>query len=126
VIRKLLRAERHLEQRWRPDAFAKLDWLVSNAASRGIYVIIDMHGVVGGQSNDVVTGRGNQNRYWSDGNAQGNTNWMWWQIANHFKGNPTVAGYDLMNEPMGAPSSQAVWDARIASRCPAVGTCCGS
>jgi endoglucanase len=96
---------------WRPDAFDKLDWLVSNAASRGIYVIIDMHGVVGGQSNDVVTGRGNQNRYWSDGSAQGNTNWMWWQIANHFKGNPAVAGYDLMNEPMGAPSTQAVWDA---------------
>jgi aryl-phospho-beta-D-glucosidase BglC (GH1 family) len=96
---------------WRSDAFAKLDWLVSNAASRGIYVIIDMHGVVGGQSTDVVTGRGGQNLYWSDGNNQGNTAWMWWQIASHFKGNTTVAGYDLMNEPMGTPSSSALWTA---------------
>jgi endoglucanase len=96
---------------WRADAFAKLDWLVSNAASRGLYVIIDMHGVVGGQSPDPVTGRGNQNLYWNDGNNQGNTNWMWWQIASHFKGNTAVAGYDLMNEPTGAPSTTALWNA---------------
>jgi endoglucanase len=38
---------------------------------------------------------------------------MWWQIANHFKGNTAVAGYDLMNEPMGTPSTQAVWDAYV-------------
>lgn len=96
---------------WRSDAFDKLDWLVSNAASRGIYVIIDMHGVVGGQSTDVVTGRGGQNQYWTSASNQGNTNWMWWQIANHFKGNTTIAGYDIMNEPMGAPSTSAVWNA---------------
>jgi len=30
---------------WRADAFDMLDWLVSAAAARGIYVIIDMHGV---------------------------------------------------------------------------------
>ena len=35
---------------WRSDAFTVLDWLVTNCASRGIYVVIDMHGVVGGQS----------------------------------------------------------------------------
>jgi hypothetical protein len=33
---------------------------------------------------------------------------MWWQIANHFKGNATVAGYDLINEPVGTPSSDTV------------------
>ena len=42
---------------WRADAFQVLDWLVSNAGARGIYVIIDMHGVVGGQSADQTTGR---------------------------------------------------------------------
>jgi aryl-phospho-beta-D-glucosidase BglC (GH1 family) len=96
---------------WRSDAFTYLDWLVSNCASRGIYVIIDMHGAVGGQSNDVVTGYGSQDQYWNNGTYQGDTAWMWWQIANHFKGNATVAGYDLLNEPTGAPSPQAVWTA---------------
>ena len=96
---------------WRADAFQILDWLVSNAGARGIYVIIDMHGVVGGQSADQTTGRQGQNQYWSNGNNQGNTAWMWWQIANHYKGNATVAGYDLINEPYGAPNTTAVWSA---------------
>jgi endoglucanase len=96
---------------FRSDAFAELDWLVSNAAARGLYVIIDMHGVVGGQSTSDDTGQQNQNQYWSNSNDQGNTAWLWWQIANHYNGNPTVAGYDLINEPTGAPSTQAVWDA---------------
>jgi aryl-phospho-beta-D-glucosidase BglC (GH1 family) len=93
---------------WRADAFEQLDWLVAQCASRGLYVIIDMHGVVGGQSLSDDTGQAARNSYWSNGNDQGNTAFMWWQIANHFKGNGTVAGYDLINEPVGTPSNQAV------------------
>jgi endoglucanase len=94
---------------WRSDAFYKLDWIVSNCASRGLYVIIDMHGVVGGQSTSDTCGQANNNAYWSNGTYQGNTAWMWWQIANHYNGNATVAGYDLINEPTGAPNSSTVW-----------------
>lgn len=96
---------------WRSDAFNELDWLVNNCASRGIYVIIDMHGVVGGQGTSDDTGYANQNQYWGSQTDQGNTQFMWWQIASHYNGNPTVAGYDLINEPTGAPNSQAVWNA---------------
>ena len=83
---------------WRSDAFTVLDWLVNAAASEGLYVIIDMHGVVGGQSTSGDTGQQNNNSYWTNGNDQGNTAWMWWEIANHYKGNGNVAGYDLINE----------------------------
>jgi aryl-phospho-beta-D-glucosidase BglC (GH1 family) len=93
---------------WRADAFEVLDWLVNACAARGIYVIIDMHGVVGGQSNSDDTGRSGQNQYWTNSNFQGDTAYLWWQIANHYKGNPTVAGYDLINEPVGTPSSDTV------------------
>jgi endoglucanase len=96
---------------WRSDAFTELDWLVNAASSRGIYVIIDMHGVVGSQSTSGDTGQQNLNQYWSNSNDQGNTAFMWWQIASHYKGNATVAGYDLINEPTGAPNNQAVWTA---------------
>lgn len=96
---------------WRTDAFTELDWLVNNAASRGLYVVIDMHGVVGGQSASDDTGQANVNQYWTNGNDQGNTAYMWWQIANHYNGNPTIAGYDLLNEPVGAPSNSAVINA---------------
>jgi endoglucanase len=93
---------------WRADAFEILDWLVNACAARGIYVIIDMHGVVGGQSTSDDTGRAGQNQYWANGNLQGQTAYIWWQIANHYKGNPTVAGYDLINEPIGTPTSDTV------------------
>jgi len=97
---------------WRSDAFDVLDSLVSEAGQRGIYVIIDMHGVVGSQSTSGDTGQQNTNTYWSNSNNQGNTAYMWWEIANHYNGNPTVAGYDLLNEPTGAPNNQAVINAQ--------------
>ena len=95
---------------WRSDAFTELDWIVNTCASLGLYVIIDMHGAVGGQSASMDCGQQNQNTYWGNSNYQGDTAWMWWQIANHYNGNATVAGYDLLNEPDGAPSTSAVWN----------------
>ena len=97
---------------FRSDAFTELDWLVNSAGAAGLYVIIDMHGAVGSQSTSDDTGQQNQNQYWSNGNDQGNTAYMWWQIANHYKGNTTIAGYDLLNEPTGAPSNAAVISAQ--------------
>jgi aryl-phospho-beta-D-glucosidase BglC (GH1 family) len=88
-----------------------LDWLVTNCASRGIYVVIDMHGVVGGQSTSDTTGQQNQNQYWTSSTDQSETAYMWTQIAAHYNGNSTVAGYDLINEPSGAPNTAAVWAA---------------
>ncbi|MGO8672109.1 MAG: glycoside hydrolase family 5 protein [Capsulimonadaceae bacterium] len=96
---------------WRSDAFKRLDWLVSNCSTRGIYVIIDMHGAVGGQSTSQDCGEQHENAYWTHGSYQSDTAWMWRQIARHYNGNPTVAGYDLLNEPTGAPSVSAVWTA---------------
>ena len=112
--------------RW--DAFDDLDRIVNAATSVGLYVILDMHGVVGGQSCSDSTGHmgpdGNEdgtghpcsgtndtNRFWSNASDQGNTQWMWWQIANHYKGNSTIAGYDLINEPRGAHDKVQVWNA---------------
>ena len=96
---------------WRTDAFTVLDWLVTNCAARGIYVVIDLHGVVGGQSTSDDTGWQNQNQYWTNSTDQIQTTFLWTQIAAHYKGNSAVAGYDLLNEPSGAPSPGAVWSA---------------
>jgi len=93
---------------WRSDAFTVLDWLVTNCAARGIYVVIDMHGVIGGESVSDDTGWENQNQYWTSSVDQSETAFMWTQMATHYKGNPAVAGYDLINEPSGTPSAAAV------------------
>jgi hypothetical protein len=96
---------------WRPDAFAHLDWLIAQCKRAGIYVIVDMHGVVGGQSTSDDTGWQNQNQYWTSATDRTETDWMMTKIAKHYKGNATVAAYDLMNEPMNAPSASAVLSA---------------
>ena len=96
---------------WRPDAFAQMDWVVTNAWQRGIYTLIDFHGVPGGQSSSDDTGRANQNQYWTSSADQSQTTLIWSNVAAHFSGNPAVCGYDLMNEPIGAPSQAALWAA---------------
>jgi endoglucanase len=96
---------------WRPDAFAQMDWLVTNAWQRGIYVLIDFHGVPGGQSTSQDTGYENQNQYWTNVTDQLQTTLIWSNVAAHFNGNPAVLGYDLINEPVGAPSQAAIWTA---------------
>ena len=69
---------------WRSDAFSELDWVVTNCAARGIYVLIDMHGVVGGQSTSDDTGEENVNTYWTNAVDQSETAYMWTQIASHY------------------------------------------
>ena len=92
----------------RADAFTLLDSLVQSAGERGIYTVIDMHGVLGGQSTSDDTGYANQNQYWTSTTDQANTQAMWSAIAAHYRGNAWVAGYDLLNEPTGTPSDAAV------------------
>lgn len=93
----------------RSDAFTLLDALVQAASARGIYTVIDMHGVFGGQSTSDDTGQQNQNLYWNNPTDQAATTQMWSAIAAHFKGNAGVAAYDLLNEPSGVSSTSTVW-----------------
>ncbi len=92
----------------RGDAFAVLDSFVQQASERGIYTVIDMHGVFGGQSTSDDTGQANSNQYWTSAADQTNTQAMWSAIAAHYRGNAWIAGYDLLNEPTGTPNDQAV------------------
>jgi endoglucanase len=103
---------------WRDDAFKRMDWLVSNAAKRGIYTIIDLHGAPGGQSGGDSTGRarkigapGANEDFWNEQANIKRTDEIWRRVAAHFRGNPGVAAYDVLNEPTGAPTRQALWDA---------------
>jgi len=100
-----------LDGTWRTDAFEKMDWLVTNAWQRGIYTVIDFHGVPGGQSPSQSTAQANQNQYWTNAAFQNQTLLIWSNVAAHFNGNQAVAGYDLINEPYGAPGQTNLWNA---------------
>lgn len=94
---------------WKPNAWTKLDWLVENCTSRGIYVLLDFHGAPGGSAPWASCGQAgpNPNGLWTDTANQDLTVAIWQGIATHFNGNPTIAGYGLLNEPvLGFPETQ--------------------
>src|SRR5213075_1552840 len=96
---------------WRADAVERMDWLVSNAWARGIYTILDFHGVVGGQSTADHTGRvRSPAEFWTVPSYQQRTIDIWTKIAQHYAGFPGVAAYDLINEPGGTPNSTTLWN----------------
>ena len=80
---------------WRPDAFRRLDAFVKSAWSRGIYTILDYHAFLppGAEQNGSADG------YWSNEAQKAETVRIWTCLAEHFKGNPGIAMYDLLNEP---------------------------
>jgi len=95
---------------WRNDGFKKIDWLVANAWKRHIYVILDFHGLPGGQSEDKSTGHlREKSDFWNEENYRRSTE-IWQAIATRFKDNPAVAAYDLINEPTGAPDRETLWN----------------
>ncbi|WP_018275189.1 cellulase family glycosylhydrolase [Teredinibacter turnerae] len=89
-------------QTLRADAWMYLDWAVAQAKQRGMYVLLDLHGAPGGQGWEHHTGCGGQNALWASEENRARTRWIWQQIAVHFRHEPAVAGYGLLNEPWGA------------------------
>lgn len=83
---------------------SRLEWVVEECSERRLYVVLDMHGAVGYQSDASHSGKkGSCGLY--DDTEQGEkyrklTCELWAEIAARFEGNPAVAMYDLLNEPM--------------------------
>ncbi len=93
------------------DDLKYLDSLLPVFKECGIYVIYDMHTVPGGRMRDNIAHPGSTDLV-KFGLGSGsfhlfyNTEFLncyleqWRRIARHFKGEPQVVGYDLMNEPV--------------------------
>ena len=84
--------------------FSRLEWVVEECSERELYVVLDMHGAVGYQSDAPHNGKkGSVGLYAAT--EQGEkyrllTDQLWTEIATRFKDSPAVAMYDLLNEPM--------------------------
>lgn len=88
------------------NGFSKLDWAIDTCKKHGLYVILDMHGAVGSQSGNDHTGDiayPNGGQLWQKDDigqaCREKTKELWQFIANRYKDEPTVAVYDLLNEP---------------------------
>ena len=72
-------------------------------------MILDLHGAPGRQSGDHHTGEAGVNRLFSDAAPVKQTAAVWAKIAARYRDHAEVAGYDLLNEPMGAPNSATLY-----------------
>lgn len=88
----------------RSDAFVRLDWFLEMCKKYGLYAIIDMHGVVGGQNGYEHSGTRDID-FWKNEIYQEEMCTLWKEIALHYKNDrpdlyETIAAYDLVNEPV--------------------------
>jgi alpha-L-rhamnosidase len=83
------------------EGFRLLDNLVAWSKTNGIYVIIDLHGAPGGQTGMNIDDSANdQPELFMEAKYQDQLVALWQAIARRYKDEPTVAGYDLLNEPL--------------------------
>ncbi len=83
------------------EGFLLLDNLVAWCKAHGVYVIIDMHGAPGGQTGQNIDDSANdQPELFMEPKYQDQLLALWKAIAQRYKDEPAVAGYDLLNEPL--------------------------
>ena len=96
---------RHFEDDMNPrvlkeSGFKHLDRVIDVCAKHGIYTILDMHTLPGGQSPgwhaDNTTSYA---AFWDYKDHQDRTVWLWEQLAHRYKDNTWIAGYNPINEP---------------------------
>jgi endoglucanase len=84
-----------------PEGFALLENLVNWCKKHRMYVIIDMHGAPGGQTGENIDDSPNNlPELFMDKKHEDALVKLWIEIAAKYKDEPTVAAYDLLNEPL--------------------------
>ncbi len=96
-----------------PD-FERLDFLVEKCRKAGLYVILDLHSAPGFQNTDSACGKDEESVLFNSGKegfeARNATIRLWTQVAAHFKDEPAVAAYDLLNRPL---NRVAGWEEKL-------------
>ena len=84
--------------------FRFLDWIVAKAGARGIYVIFDLHSWEGQLSGPGADPYQQISCFCTGADTERDqAALLWTAVATHFKGNGTIAGMDVINEPGGSP-----------------------
>ena len=98
------------------NPFVLIDWFLENAKKYDLYVILDLHGVVGGQSGYEHSGT-KKTEFWTNKHYQDQMCFLWSEIAKHYKNErpdlaETIAAYDLVNEPTldGSSTGKLQWE----------------
>jgi aryl-phospho-beta-D-glucosidase BglC (GH1 family) len=104
---------RHFENDMRPfeikeEGFKHLDRVIQDCAEQQIYTILDLHAVQGYQNQDWHSDNPTHKAlFWKHKHFQDRAVHLWEVFAERYKGNPWMAGYNLINEPYD-PSEQVI------------------
>ena len=90
----------------RENHLKKIDRLINEAARRGIYIILDLHGAFGSQNGNDHSIDSRQHDWLWRQDALGAafrelTTDLWRVLAERYRDNKNVAAYDILNEPAG-------------------------
>jgi aryl-phospho-beta-D-glucosidase BglC (GH1 family) len=87
-------------QRLEGAGYALMDQVVKWCKEEGLYVILDMHGAPGGQTGDNIDDSWGYPFLFESSDSQDLTAKIWRKLALRYRNEPTVLGYDLLNEPI--------------------------
>jgi len=82
------------------EGFRLLDRVVQWCHEAGLYVILDLHAAPGGQTGANIDDGYGYPWLLRDAGAQQQTIDLWTRLARHYRNQPAVLGYDLLNEPI--------------------------
>lgn len=86
---------------WLEEGFRMTDDLLKWCADNNMYLILDLHATPGGQGNDVNISDNDKSKpsLWESEENQRKTIALWKKLAERYKDEPWIGGYDLINEP---------------------------
>jgi aryl-phospho-beta-D-glucosidase BglC (GH1 family) len=96
---------RHFEDDARPfelkeEGFARLDRAIDALARHGLYSVIDLHALPGRQNEHWHSDNPTHlAEFWTHRHFQDRVVHLWEALADRYKDNPAVAGYNPINEP---------------------------
>ena len=82
------------------EGFKHLDRVFSWADEFGLGVILDLHAAQGAQNCDWHADSSGQAFLWQDKKYRERVLCLWERIADRFKEEPSLVGYDVLNEPV--------------------------
>ena len=82
------------------EGFKLLDQLIGWSRAENLYVILDLHAAPGGQTGANIDDSAGYPWLYRSPQEQEHLAAIWRRLAKHYRDEPTVLGYDLLNEPI--------------------------
>jgi aryl-phospho-beta-D-glucosidase BglC (GH1 family) len=89
------------KQTWLAKGFALTDSLLKWCKANHMYLILDLHAAPGGQGNDLNIADRDTTKpsLWQSEANKTKTIELWRKLAERYKDEPNIGGYDILNEP---------------------------